>query len=353
MSVFATGLIAVVAQAIAAAGPAATDPDVEAARRLPLTQLAGHTVIMRFAGDRAPGYVVDAVREGRAAGVILFHDNATTPSTTRKITRRLRRADDEALIATDQEGGAIRILDWAPPRRGQYLINTRREARRAGRSAARSLRRSGLNLNLAPIGDRSDPGSVMDTRAFPGSTGKVARLVRASVEAYAGSGVGATVKHFPGLGAADGNTDYEQVTIDRPAAVISRSDLPPFQAAIDAGVSAVMLSHAVYPTLDSSAIASQSRIVVTDLLKDRMGFKGVAMTDSLEAYAVRSRMSMEVAAVRSVHAGIDLVLTTGPGSHLRVVRALADRARRSPAFRARLTDAAARVMALRRTLARR
>lgn len=345
--------MAVIAQTVAAAlaGPAPPSPAVEAARRLPLPQLAGHAIVMRFVGDQAPGYVLEAMRRGRTAGVILFHDNATSPPVTRALTRRLRRADSEALIATDQEGGSIRILGWARPERDQYLVQTPRDARSAGRAAMKALRRHGINVNLAPVADRSDPGSLMDSRAFPGTTGTVARLTKASVAAYEGSGVAPTAKHFPGLGPAVGNTDETRVTITRSARAIGRSDLPPFQAAINAGVPAVMLSHALYPSLDPSAIASQSRAIVTDLLKDRMGFEGVAMTDSLEAEAVTSRMSMETAAVRSIQAGVDLLLTTGQGTHLRALRALIDEARRDPAFRARLTDAAAKVIALRRELA--
>ena len=325
---------------------------MEAAKRLPLPKLAGHTIVMRFIGDEVPGYVLEAARRGRTAGVILFGDNATHPAATKAITRRVSRADPEALIATDQEGGTIRILDWARPARDQYRITKPGEARAAARGAIKALRNHGINVNLAPVADRSNPGSLMDSRAFPGGTGRVARLTKASVRAYAGSGVAPTAKHFPGLGAAVGNTDSARVTINRSARLIGRFDLPPFQAAINAGVPAVMLSHALYPALDRRRIASQSRAVVTGLLKERMGFEGVAMTDSLEAEAVSSRMSMETAAVRSVRAGIDLVLTTGQGTHLRALRALTAEARRDRAFRARLTDAAARVIALRRSLAR-
>lgn len=343
--------MAVIAQTIAAAsaGPAAAD--LEAARSLPLPKLAGHAIVMRFLGEEAPAYVLEAMRRGRTAGVILFGDNATYPAGTKALTRRLRSADPEALIATDQEGGTIRILGWARPARDQYRINKPQEARAAARGAMKALRNHGINVNLAPIADRSNPGSLMDSRAFPGGTGKVARLVKSSVSAYAGSGVAPTAKHFPGLGAAVGNTDMTQVTINRSAKLIGRFDLPPFQAAINAGVPAVMLSHAIYPALDRDRVASQSRAVVTDLLKERMGFEGVAMTDSLEAEAVSSRMSMESAAVRSIDAGIDLLLTTGQGTHLRALRALTARARRDRAFRVRLTDAAARVIALRRSLA--
>jgi beta-N-acetylhexosaminidase len=306
-------------------------------------ELAGQVIVMRFVGNPPQPYVAEALRHGEAAGVVLFRDNATSFAATRQLTRDLQRAaGGDALIAADQEGGAVRILGWAAPAQDQYRVGSRAEASAAAGAAAHDLRAAGVNLNLAPVADRGSPGSLMATRAFPGGPRRVARLVAAAVEGY--RGVAVTLKHFPGLGAADGNTDHARVTIR------GRPDLLPFTIGVAAGAQAVMVAHARYPALDPHAIASQSRPIVTGLLKQRLGFTGVAMTDSLEAYAVRSRMSMERAAVRSVWAGIDLVLTTGQGTHLRVLRALAKAARRSPAFRARLSDAAGRVRTLRNIL---
>lgn len=326
------GLFGVIADAVQPAPPR------------PAADLAGEVIIMRFEGNPAPPYVLRTLRERRAAGVILFRDNAPSPEATTALTRTIAKADPQALIATDQEGGTIRILGWAPPAQDQYLVT---DAAAHAREAARALSDHGINLNLAPVADRADPGSVMDARAYATGTAETARKVGAAVRAYKGTGVRPTAKHFPGLGATDGNTDKVRVTIERPAATIGRSDLPPFQAAINAGVPAIMLSHAIYPSLDRGTIASQSKPIVTGLLKQRMGFEGVAMTDSLEAFSVRSRMTMEQAAVRSIRAGIDAVLTTGQGTHIRVIRALTREARRDPAFHARLQDAANRVAALR------
>ena len=111
-----------------------------------------------------------------------------------------------------------------------------------------------------------------------------------------------------------------------------------------------MASHALYPSLDPDAIASQSRYVLHRLLRERLGFRGVVVTDSLEAKAVTERAGPAVAAVRSVRAGADLILTTGAGSHLRVLRALVAEAQRSPAFRTQVEESAARVLALKREL---
>ncbi len=336
------GLVALIVAQVVAASPT---PGDRAAAQLPLRQLAGHAILMRFNGNPAPDYVFTALERGEAAGVILFRDNATDRESTRGLTTYLQRsAGGQAIIATDQEGGAIRILGWAPPELGQDQLATPAAARQAAKDAARELRYAGVNLNLAPVAD--GPAAIMATRAYGGDR---ARQVAAAVRAYRGTGVAPTLKHFPGLGPAAGNTDKVRVTVTG----LRRADLEPFASGIDAGAPAVMLSNAIYPQLDAGALAGQSRKIVTGLLKDRLGFTGVAMTDSLEAYSVRSRMSMETAAVRSVRAGIDLVLTTGQGTHLRALRALMAEARKDPAFKRRLRDAAGRVLSLQARVARR
>src|SRR5262249_54462172 len=119
---------------------------------------------------------------------------------------------------------------------------------------------------------------------------------------------------------------------------------------IAAGVPIVMVSHAVYPARDRANIASQSHAVVTGLLRDTLHFRGVVMTDSIEAAAVRATGSLEQAATRSVNAGDDIVLTPGQGSWIRVYRALLARARASRSFRARVRQSAARVLALQKSL---
>ena len=325
---------------------------IGAVEKLSLRHQVGQLIVMRFDGPGPPAYVPRALRAGRAAGVILFKDNVESRSGLRKLVRTLQRgARGSALVATDQEGGAIRNLTWARPVQSQGATSTARRARADARGAARDLRASGVNVNLAPVADvASGSGSVMSGRAFPGGPEQVSALTRAAVEGYRGTRVAATVKHFPGLGGATENTDQTPVTLERTPAQLLGEDLPPFRAAIAARVPLVMASHAVYPALDPDAIASQSRYVLHRLLRQRLKFRGVVMTDSLEAKAVTERAGPAVAAVRSVRAGADLVLTTGAGSHLRVLRALVAEAQRSPAFRERVKESAARVLALKQDL---
>jgi beta-N-acetylhexosaminidase len=334
--------------------PAATPRPaaVGAAEKLSLRRQAGQLVVMRFNGAGPPEYVPRALRAGRAAGVILFKDNIASQTDLKRLVRTLQRAaGGSAIVSTDQEGGTIRNLPWARPVEGQAAAATAERATSDARAAARDLRAAGINVNLAPVGDvGASAGSVMRGRAFTGDAEQVAALTAAAVRGYRGTRVAATVKHFPGLGAATANTDDEPVSLTRTPAQLLGQDLPPFRAAIKARVPLVMASHALYPSLDENAIASQSRYVLQRLLRERLGFGGVIVTDSLEARAVTDRSGPAPAAVRSVRAGADLILTTGAGSHLRVLRAIIAEARRSAAFRRRVAESAARVLALKRDL---
>jgi beta-N-acetylhexosaminidase len=188
----------------------------------------------------------------------------------------------------------------------------------------------------------------MATRSFSGDESGVATRVRASIRGLRDARVAATVKHFPGLGGATVNTDDAPATVRVP---IER-DLVPFRAAVAEGVPLVMLSHASYPALDAGRIASQSRAIVTGLLREKLGFEGVVVTDSLEAEAVLARSGVATAAERSIRAGADLILMTGSASWNDVFPRLLATARRDRAFRQRIRQSAARVLALKRALLR-
>jgi beta-N-acetylhexosaminidase len=325
-------------------------PEQQAAvDKLPLTRQVGKLVVLRFVGTSAPSFVRRVLHDGQAAGAILFRDNVTGPDQLRALTAALRKSGTAAgampIVCVDQEGGQIRIVSWAPPANPPAGQDPRPDARAAGRA----LRGLGINVALAPVADiPSVPGSAMESRALSRDPQRTASAVAQPIKGWRDAGVAPTVKHFPGLGATTVNTDRASATIggNRPAS----SDLTPFKAAIDAGVPLVMSSNAVYPALDSRNLAAQSPAVLETLLRGKLGFKGVVMTDSIEAAAVRATGSTEQVAVRSIEAGNDVVLTTGQGSWNRVYRALLERAKASKAFRTRVRDSAARVLALQNSL---
>jgi beta-N-acetylhexosaminidase len=282
--------------------------------------------VSSFDGTTLPAYMKRRLRARETAGAVLFGPNVVDAGQTKRLTGQIQdAAGGDALVMVDQER-TVRQLPFA--------------------DTADDLAGAGVNVNLAPVADVAGPGSVMTGRAF--ATDVPENVVAASRELL-DAGVMPTVKHFPGFGRAIENTDDAQVTIDASREELE-TDLEPFRAAIDADVPIVMASHALYPALDPDYIASQSPVILGDLLRDELGFDGVAITDSLEAEAVLARSSVEVAAERSLAAGADLLLMTGRGSWIHVFPYLLQRARVSPSLRARIAESAARVRGLRSSL---
>jgi beta-N-acetylhexosaminidase len=282
--------------------------------------------VSSFDGTTLPGYMARRLHARETVGTVLFGANVVDAAQTKRLTAAIQRAaGGDALVMVDQER-TVRQLPFA--------------------DTADDIARAGVNMNLAPVADVAQPGSVMTGRAF--DTDVSENVVAASRELL-DAGVLPTVKHFPGFGRATENTDDAPVTIEASREELE-TDLGPFRAAIDADVPLVMASHALYPALDPDYIASQSPVVLGDLLRDELGFDGVVITDSLEAEAVLARSSVEVAAERSLAAGADLLLMTGRGSWIDVFPYLLRRARVSAALRTRIAESAARVRRLRSSL---
>ena len=187
----------------------------------------------------------------------------------------------------------------------------------------------------------------MASRSFSSDPRRATAAVAAAVAGWRAGGVAPTAKHFPGFGGANVNTDDGPVTIRRTRSKLMSLDVPPFAAAIAEGVPLVMVSHARYPALDRNRIASQSRTIIDGLLRDRLGYRGVVMTDSMEAAASLATGPITAATERAVRAGADLLLLTGRGSYRPVYEHLLGKARHSASLRQRVREAAARVLALR------
>ena len=228
----------------------------EAVDRLSLRQQVGQLTISSFEAGPLPDYVRRRLRAGETAGVILFGFNAATRGDWRRLTRAVQRpARGGALVMVDQEGGDVQAVAFAGPPVGQPLQGDPAAVRHGARAAARRLRDAGVNVNLAPVADV--PGGaapVMGSRAFAGTASDIAARTRASIEGMGAAEVGATAKHFPGLGRAQVNTDDGSTVVSGDL----DADLVPFRAAIEARVPLVMLSHALYPAVDPRRIASQS-----------------------------------------------------------------------------------------------
>ena len=255
-------------------------------------------------------------------------------------------------VAVDQEGGFVQTLSGPGFSAIPTAVAQADDPQLAATTAtwAGELAATGITLDLAPVADTVPAGTAADnppigasSRQFGSDPSVVAPIITTVVTAMRAAGLGTTVKHFPGLGRVQVNTDTatgatdEQTTSEDPA-------LEPFRAGIEAGTDAVMVSSAVYPQLDRDEVATFSSAIVTGLLQDRLGFTGIVISDDLgNAVAVSDRSPGE-RAVDFVAAGGDLVLTVNIDDAAPMTAALVARAQRDPAFATRLDDAALTVL---------
>jgi beta-N-acetylhexosaminidase len=288
--------------------------------------MAGQRVIYSYHGLTPPAALLSLIRHGEVAGVIFFGPNISSLAQITKIIAELEQANSSPLnpvrapllLMTDQEGGITRRMPGAPflsERQIGEAADPAAEATAAGTGAALNLRGVGMNVNLAPVLDvYRQPGDFDDQygRSYSTDPDAVSLLGASFITAQQRAGVAATVKHFPGLGAAGSqDTDKVPVTLSQPASVIRNTDELPYKAAIAAGVRLVMVSWAVYPALAPGRPAGLSPAIVGGELRQRLGFQGVTITDALEAGALQSFGTIQNRSLLAAQAGMDLLLCSG------------------------------------------
>ncbi|MGH2804317.1 MAG: glycoside hydrolase family 3 N-terminal domain-containing protein, partial [Thermoleophilaceae bacterium] len=210
-------------------------------------------------------------------------------------------------------------------------------------SALRGLNVTGVLGPVLDVGFGS--GSALGARVYSDSPEEVAAYAEAVVGAYREGRLFGAAKHFPGLGSADQSTELGPASVGLDLAQLRERDLVPFRAAIEAGVPAVVLSHALYPVNDFTAPASLTRAIATDLLRDELGFAGVAVTDDLADPAISAAFSVPEAAVQALRAGADMLFISGPPGDQQAAYAAVLRAvRRGEIPRRRLAEALGRAL---------
>jgi beta-N-acetylhexosaminidase len=271
-----------------------------------------------------PGTALDKgtealIREFNPGGIILFARNIADPVQLARLcldlqSRSLEYHGTPLFLAVDQEGGRVARLREPftsfPGNRAMGLdADPEERAREFGRITAHEMKLVGLNMNLAPVVDvqRGEVERHLEGRMFGEDPGVVARLGRRVVETLQENGVMAVAKHFPGLGRADMDPHIHLPRIDLEAAEIEAVNLPPFQAVIEAGVSGIMTSHAIYPVLEDRPATLSSR-VLTRILREKLAFDGLIMTDDLEMGAIAEHWGVARGAADAFEAGADILL---------------------------------------------
>ena len=345
--------LAVASAVSAAAGPGATHPHPARGTRAVTGFSDTAETVMGTLVAPPSRRLLARIRNGKMGGVLLLGNGWLTRDTAATVTAELQQAactrGEPLLIAVDQEGGLVRRLAWAPPTDAPDEMTSPSAAQAQAAGAGQALRAVGIDVDLAPVVDTpGSTGNFLGSRAFSRSRTWNAQMARAFVGGLQANGIAATAKHFPGLGLASGNTDHGRIVI-RSAAWKLRQGLLPFQSAVRAGVKLVMVSTAVYPRLDGSKRpAAFSSTIISGLLRKKLGFEGVTVTDSLTAPAA---VRIPHTATRAMLAGSDLLIFGAESASEHGYSTLLADKTSSPRLQARLTRAAARIRALKAWLA--
>ena len=298
-----------------------------------LDRMADAILIPPFPGEKPPRWVLAALERG-LAGVTIFGPNIAGPEQLARLTAQLRSAGGLPLVAIDEEGGDVtRIAHLTgspyPGNAALGAVDDVNLTHAVHRALGQDLDALGINVDLAPSVDvnTASDNPVIGIRSFGPDPDLVARHAAAAVRGLQAAGVAACAKHFPGHGSTSADSHHGIVTVQASLDLLRRRDLPPFAAAIAAGVRGVMPGHLRVPDLTGDDPATLSAAALNGLLRGELGFTGVIISDALEMRAVSDLYGIPEAAVLAVAAGTDLLCfgrDAAEGSYLAVRRALSE-----------------------------
>jgi beta-N-acetylhexosaminidase len=251
------------------------------------------------------GALVDGV-----GGVVLFARDIRSPEQLAQLTASLRAGRPDLLVAVDEEGGDVTRLeaDGGSSFPGNLALGAVDDTELTGRVAAAiggELAAAGINFDLAPVADVIvDPANpIVGVRSFGSDAALVSRHVAAFVEGLQSVGVAACAKHFPGHGESIADSHLELPSVETDRETLYARALPPFAAAVEAGVRAVMTAHVRFAALDDQPATLSAKVI--GLLRAELGFRGVVLTDALEMSAISANAGLEAGAVQALAAGAD------------------------------------------------
>jgi beta-N-acetylhexosaminidase len=286
--------------------------DPEAARKI-----AGQLIMIRMPETELSSEMANFLREHHIRAVCLFRGNMQNSAQLKKLTSDLRAVmGPEALIAIDQEGGAVVRATWTPHAPSAMSLGASGDvamAKQVGAAVARSIKSLGFNWNFAPVLDLNNNvnNPVIAERSFGSDPKRAADLALAWMAGSLDEGVACCVKHFPGHGDTDVDSHRDLPTVDKSRAALDALELAPFKTASQHHAPAMMSAHIVYPALDADNPATMSRTILHDMLRTEWNYQGVVITDGMDMHAIAGRYGVGNAAVKALSAGADMVMALG------------------------------------------
>jgi len=284
-----------------------------------LRRIAGQLIMVRLFGTELDADTAAFLAANSIRGACLFRQNMLDAEQLTRFTGALRATmGGEALIALDQEGGAVVRSTWVPAPPSAMALGAANDpalAREVGAAVARAVRALGFNWNFAPVLDlNNNPHNpVIAERSFGADPETATRIALAWMAGSESEGVACCVKHFPGHGDTHVDSHRDLPTVDKSVAELERFEFAPFRMAArgPAAAPAMMTAHIVYPALDPDYPATMSHTILTGILRQQWNYEGVVITDGMDMHAIAHRYGAGQAAVRALVAGADMVMAIG------------------------------------------
>ncbi len=288
-------------------------------------QLAGQRLMVGFEGTKLNKELKLLIDQLNVGGIILFSHNLSSPEQIKELCSSAQEyaitcGQPPLFIAIDQEGGEVaRLKDPFTQFPGNPSMKNTKDAAAFARITAKELSGVGINMNMAPVMDVVPEGteSIMAGRIFGNDPAFVSKMGSSVIKHLQKNGIMAVAKHFPGIGRTTLDSHLELPILASERHELESFDYLPFHAAIRAGVSGIMLSHIVYSKIDLEWPASLSVHIAKNLLRSRLGFKGLVITDDLDMNAISKNFSLNSAIHQILMAEIDIVLICHKGPNIK------------------------------------
>lgn len=285
------------------------------------TEKLGQMVMIGIQGTKVDDDSLYMLHQFHMGGVILFDRNMDSPEQVKQLTSDLQAQSNEKVplfIGIDEEGGdVVRMAEKLTPPPSQKEIGATgdiEQARTWAIKTAKSLKDMGINVNFAPV---ADIGSN-DKRSYSTDANTVIDFVRAATKGYQQENIIYSLKHFPGIGKGRVDSHVDSSSIDVIKGILMAEDIIPFKTIIDENEPNdyfILVSHLKYLALDEEYPASLSSKIMTDLLRNELGYKGIIITDDMEMGAVANHNDFRSIGVKAVKAGVDIVLVCHEYQH--------------------------------------
>ncbi|MGM0414465.1 MAG: beta-N-acetylhexosaminidase [Bacillota bacterium] len=291
-------------------------------KNMSLKEKLGQLIMVGFEGKRLTPELEEMIRKYNVGGIIYFARNIESPKQVSRLSGEIQRVSLEtnkipALISADEEGGVVTRVNGMTHMPGLMAIGATgkyKEAYNAAKVAGQQLKYLGINMNLAPVLDvnNNPENPVIGVRSFGSDPLEVSRFAKEYINGLQETGVVACGKHFPGHGDTSVDSHHDLPVIKYGLERLEEVELKPFKEAINAGIDSIMTAHIAFPELTSEAglPATLSKEILTGILRKKLGFEGMIITDCMEMNGIVGTFGTVPAGVMTIQAGSDQVLVS-------------------------------------------